>query len=61
MAPLIQIKATPTQIKPSPSDKRRCAMPQGEMVYLAGSVIAFIVFAITVFWAERQTHDLKRD
>jgi hypothetical protein len=36
-------------------------MPQGEIVYLAGIVIAFIVFAIALFWAERRTHDLKRN
>jgi len=35
-------------------------MPQGEIVYLAGAVIAFVVFAITLFWADRQTPDLKR-
>jgi hypothetical protein len=36
-------------------------MPQGEMVYLAGAVIAFVVFAIVLFRVERQTHDLKRN
>jgi hypothetical protein len=35
-------------------------MPQGEIVYLAGTVVAFVVFAITVFWAERQTSSLSR-
>jgi hypothetical protein len=35
-------------------------MPQAEIVYLAGAVIAFVVFAIVVFWADRQTHDLNR-
>lgn len=35
-------------------------MPQGEIIYLAGVVIAFVVFAITVFWADRQTHNLSR-
>ena len=36
-------------------------MPQEEMVYLAGAVLAFVVFAIAVFWADRQTRDLKRN
>ena len=35
-------------------------MPQAEIIYLAGAVIAFVVFAIVVFWAERQTHNLPR-
>jgi hypothetical protein len=35
-------------------------MPQAEIIYLAGAVVAFIVFAIVVFWAERQTHNLTR-
>ena len=35
-------------------------MSQGEIVYLAGTVIAFIVFAVTVFWVERQTRSLSR-
>ena len=36
-------------------------MPQGEMIYLAGAVIAFVVFAIALFWVERQTRDPKRN
>lgn len=32
-------------------------MPQYEMIYLVGSVIAFVVFAAMLFWVERQTHD----
>jgi len=36
-------------------------MPQGEIVYLVGTVIAFVVFAIVLFRVERQTHDLKRN
>jgi hypothetical protein len=35
-------------------------MPQGEIIYLVGAVIAFVVFAIVVFWAERQTRDLPQ-
>ena len=35
-------------------------MSQGEILYLAGTVIAFVVFAITVFWVERQTRNLVR-
>ncbi len=35
-------------------------MPQGEIVYLAGTVIAFVVFAATMFWVERQTSSLSR-
>jgi hypothetical protein len=33
-------------------------MPQGEIIYLSGVVIAFVVLAFTLFWAERQTRDL---
>lgn len=36
-------------------------MPQGEIVYLAGAMTAFVVFAIILFRVERQTHDLKRN
>jgi len=35
-------------------------MPQGEIIYLSGVVIAFVVLAATIFWAERQTHNLQR-
>ncbi len=35
-------------------------MSQGEIVYLAGVVIAFVVFAVTIFWVDRQTHNLPR-
>ncbi len=35
-------------------------MPQGEIIYLAGTVIAFVVFAITIFWVDRQTRNLVR-
>jgi hypothetical protein len=35
-------------------------MSQGEMVYLAGTVIAFVVFAITIFWVDQQTQGLPR-
>jgi len=35
-------------------------MSQGEIVYLVGTVIAFVVFALTVFWVELQTHNLPR-
>jgi hypothetical protein len=35
-------------------------MPQGELIYLAGAVIAFVAFAIVVFWADRQTSNLPQ-
>ena len=35
-------------------------MPQGEIFYLAGVVIAFVVFAVTIFWVDRQTRNLPR-
>jgi hypothetical protein len=35
-------------------------MPQGEIIYLAGVVVAFVVFAVTIFWVDRQTRNLPR-
>jgi hypothetical protein len=35
-------------------------MSQGEIVYLAGTVIAFVVFAVTIFWVDQQTRSLPR-
>jgi hypothetical protein len=35
-------------------------MSQGEVVYLAGTVISFVVFAFAIFWVERQTRSLSR-
>jgi hypothetical protein len=35
-------------------------MSQGEMVYLAGTVIAFVVFAYVIFWVERRTRNVVR-
>jgi hypothetical protein len=35
-------------------------MPQGEIIYLAGVVIAFVVFAVAIFYVDRQTRDLPR-
>jgi hypothetical protein len=35
-------------------------MSQGEVVYLTGTVISFIVFAFAIFWVERQTRNLSR-
>jgi hypothetical protein len=35
-------------------------MSQGEIIYLAGTVIAFVVFAFAIFWADRQTRSLPR-
>ena len=34
-------------------------MSQGEIIYLAGTMIAFVVFAGTIFWVERQTSRLS--
>ncbi len=35
-------------------------MPRGQMIYLAAIIILFIVFAGTIFYAERRTHSLMK-
>jgi hypothetical protein len=35
-------------------------MPRDQLIFLAGTIILFVVLAGTLFYAERQTHSLPK-
>jgi hypothetical protein len=57
---LIHIKAAVPRMKRCSLAQGRRMMPQGEIIYLAGVVIAFVVFAVTILWVDRKTHNFSR-